>query len=122
MDGHDLEPYEAATNALLHQVRRVVVDAAGVVIDLGRARLFTGSARHAVKLSATTCVWAGCTVPVSRCEIDHLTDYAHGGQTCPEEGAPLCGKHNRWKQKRFIIRRNPDGTYRTLRPNGTPLP
>ena len=56
LDGVPLEPLEAALSSLSGQVRRVLLNARGVVVDLGRrARLFTGSARLAVKLQSPTC-------------------------------------------------------------------
>jgi hypothetical protein len=120
-DGHDVDPTEAAANSLLHKVRRVIVDAAGVVIDLGRARRFTGSARTAATATYTHCVWAGCHAPASRCEIDHLHEHGRGGETTQANSAPLCGKHNRWKQKGFTIQRTPAGTWHTTRPDGSQL-
>jgi hypothetical protein len=120
-DGHDVDPTEAAANSLLHKVRRVIVDAAGVVIDLGRARRFTGSARTAATATYTHCVWPGCHAPASRCEIDHLHEHGRGGETTQANSAPLCGKHNRWKQKGFTIQRTPAGTWHTTRPDGSQL-
>ena len=79
-------------------------------------------ARHAVKLMAETCVWPGCCVPTSDCEADHLVEHSRDGRTNPGNGAPLCGKHNRWKQKGFTIYRTPDGTWHTIRPDGTEIP
>ena len=120
LNGVPLDPNEAIVRSLTDHIRRVVVDATGVVIDLSRkARLFTGSSRHAVKLNASTCIWPGCYVPTSMCEVDHLHESDKGGTTEPVNGAPLCGKHNRWKQKGFAIGRNTDGTYETRRPDGT---
>ncbi len=120
-DGHDVDPTEAASNSLLHKVRRVIINAAGVVIDLGRARRFTGSARLAATAGHTHCVWPGCHAPASRCEIDHLHEHGRGGTTDPSNSAPLCGKHNRWKQKGFTIQRTPAGTWHTTRPDGSQL-
>jgi hypothetical protein len=121
LDGVPLEPVEAAANSLVHRFRRAVVDAAGVVIDLGRARRFTGSARIAAQLSAHHCPWPGCSVPSSRCEVDHTIDHAKGGRTNPGNGAPFCGKHNRWKQKRFTTWRDPTGRWHTYRPDGSEI-
>ncbi len=120
-DGHDVDPTEAAANSLLHKVRRVIVNAAGVVIDLGRARRFTGSARTAATATYTHCIWPGCHAPASRCEIDHLHEHGKGGSTTQANSAPLCGKHNRWKQKGFRIQRDPTGTWHTTRPDGSQL-
>ena len=118
IDGVPLEPTEAVVSSLVSMVRRVVVDAAGVVIDQGRARRFTGSARHAVLLADPRCVWPGCGVQASRCEIDHLRDHARGGRTAPGNGAPLCGRHNRWKQKGFTAHRDNAGEWHLYRPDG----
>ncbi len=123
-DGHNVDPTEAAVNSLdglVAQIRRIVVDAAGVVIDLGRARRFTGSARFAAVAGHACCVWPGCTVPTSACEVDHLHEHGRGGPTSPSNAAPLCGKHNRWKQKGFRIRRDPTGAWHTTRPDGSQL-
>lgn len=119
IDGTALEPIEAGANALVRMFRRAVVDGAGVTIDLGRARRFTGGARLAVQLNDEHCPWPGCRVPISSCEIDHTTDHARGGRTHPGNGGPLCGKHNRWKQKGFSIWRDPTGAWHIYRPDGT---
>ena len=124
LDGVALEPLEQFFSSLANHVRRVIVSTKGVVIDLGRkARLFTGSARLAAQLQSPHCVWPSCDIPTTRCEIDHLHDHAKGGATNPGNGAPLCGFHNRWKQKGFSITRDPDtGRWRTYRPDGTVIP
>ena len=122
IDGVQLDPTEAAANSLLHSFRRVVVDSASVTIDAGRKRLFEGVLKDVVNIqSGTTCVWPGCHVPTSRCETDHLREHGSGGRTNPGNGAPLCGRHNRWKQKGYRVRRWPDGTWTTTRPNGTTI-
>ena len=122
IDGVQLDPYEAFASALNSRIRRVLVDAAGVVVDLGEARFFTGLARHAVKLAFTECVWVGCHVPTSQCEADHLIEHSRYGRTNPGNGAPLCGRHNRWKQKGFSIYRDPAGGWHLYRPDGSEVP
>ncbi|MEZ5408596.1 MAG: DUF222 domain-containing protein [Acidimicrobiales bacterium] len=123
LDGVPLEPVEQFFSSLANEIRRVIVNTKGVVIDLGRkARLFTGSARHAAQLQSPHCVWPGCDHPTTRCEVDHLHDYNNGGPTDPANGAPLCGFHNRWKQKGFSVTRDPvTGRWRTYRPDGSPI-
>ena len=121
IDGVPLAPTEAVMNSLLAEIRRVVVDAAGTVIDLGTARRFTGSARLAAQLQSSTCVWRGCSVRASECEIDHIRAHSDGGRTNPGNGAPLCGRHNRWKQKGFTTWRDPSGGWHTYRPDGTEI-
>jgi hypothetical protein len=121
LDGAPLDPYEMAANSLVNQVRRVVVDAGGVVIDLGKARTFTGSARLAVQLADSQCTWPGCWVPVSECQIDHTVEHSKDGRTNPQNGGPLCGSHNRVKQRGFSTRRDPSGEWHTYRPDGTEI-
>ncbi|NNC80404.1 MAG: DUF222 domain-containing protein, partial [Acidimicrobiales bacterium] len=122
LDGKQLNPTEAIVSAVQSRIRRVLVDAKSVIIDLGEARFFTGNAKHAIKLAHTHCAWAGCQVPSSKCEADHLVEHSKHGRTNPRNGAPLCGKHNRWKQKGFHVYRDPTGTWHTQRPDGTIIP
>jgi hypothetical protein len=122
IDGCRVEPTEAAYAALTGHIRRVVLGADRVVIDLGRRqRLFTGSARLAVMLQNDECFWPGCHVPVTRCQADHTKPAAHGGCTCPGNGAPACGRHNRLKQSHYTVWRDPTGCWRTCRPDGTEI-
>lgn len=121
LDGAALDPSEAFASAFVDRLRRVVVDAAGVVIDLGRARRFTGGARLAVQLADSHCPWPGCDVPTSACEIDHSVEHARGGDTHPHNGGPFCGRHNRHKQKGFAVWRDPAGVWHTYRPDGSEI-
>ncbi|MEM9519382.1 MAG: DUF222 domain-containing protein [Actinomycetota bacterium] len=120
-NGTSLEPYEAAAQSLLTAVRRVIVDASSTVIDLGRARTFTGNARVAAKLQSTHCIWKGCRVPVHRCQVDHTRAHAHDGRTSPGNGAPMCGRHNRLKEHGFHVWRDPAGAWHLYRPDGTEI-
>jgi hypothetical protein len=122
IDGHPIHPDHAITAAVIGHVRRVVMNGAGTVIDLGRLqRLFTGSARQAVQLQHTHCEWHGCVVSVRACHIDHRQPWADGGTTCPCNGDLLCKRHNRLKNHGFTTRRDPDGTWHVYRPDGTEI-
>ena len=45
-----------------------------------------------------------------------------GGCTCPGNGGPVCGKHNRFKERhQFRTCRDPDGTWHVTHPDGTPV-
>jgi hypothetical protein len=123
IDGRYVNPAEIVAHSLIGHVRRVVVNAAGVVIDLGRrSRLFTGNARDAALLSEVACYWTGCWIPASKCQIDHLTPWTRHGRTNPGNGAPGCGKHNRIKEHGFHAWRTPAGEWKLTRPDGTPVP
>jgi hypothetical protein len=119
-DGTPLTPAEILIAALAGQVRRVVVDGAGVVVDLGRRRrLFTGAVRDAVLLGNQRCIWPGCPIPASRCQADHLTAWSDNGATDTANGAPLCGRHNRLKATGYATWRDGHGQWHTRRPDGT---
>ena len=95
--GAPVDPRDLVVAALIGQVRRVVVDSAGRVINLGRrSRLFVGAAREAVLLSGDRCCWPGCDTRAGRIQIDHLSGWATlGGATNPHNGGPECPAHNR---------------------------
>ena len=122
LDGQPLPPAEVLAAALCGEVRRAVIGAGSVVIDLGRRqRLYTGPAAAALKLQLTTCAWPGCHVPVTHCQGDHLTPWRNGGSTSPENGAPLCGTHNRTKEQGYRITRDQLGDLHVHRPDGTEI-
>ncbi|MEZ5246344.1 MAG: DUF222 domain-containing protein [Acidimicrobiales bacterium] len=123
IDGRYVNPAEIVAHSLVDHVRRVVVNTAGVVIDLGRrSRLFTGNARDAALLTEASCYWTGCWIPASKCHIDHLTPWRRHGRTSPANGAPGCGKHNRTKEHGFHTWRTESGEWKLTRPDGTPIP
>ena len=124
LTGSRLSSRTAVAHALLGHLRRNVIGADSVTIDLGRRRLFTGYARLAAQLNAQECYWPGCHVNVSRCQIDHLTAHAvdrGGGLTNPCNAGPACGKHNRHKELGYTVTRLADGTIELRRPDGTIL-
>ncbi len=128
MDGRPVEATAAVARALVGHVRRVVVGADGVVVDMGRRRrLFTGAAALAVKLERTTCYWPGCHTPVTRCQCDHLrpwstrADGSGGGCTCPHDGGPACRRHNHDKEHGYRVHRDATGTIHVHRPDGTEI-
>ena len=126
LSGHSLPAKTAVSHALLGELRRVVIGTDGVVIDLGRRRLFTGYARLAAQLNAHECYWPGCHVNVKNCQIDHLTPYSEaqdrgGGLTNPHNAGVACGKHNRHKERGYTVQRKPDGTIEIRRPDDSIL-
>jgi Domain of unknown function (DUF222) len=121
--GVPVDPVDMLAAALTGHVRRVVMDSAGVVIDLGRrSRLFTGGSRDAVLLGDRWCLWPGCDNRSGRCQTDHTTPWARDGPTRPGNGGPACGRHNLWKQRHgYITTRDPTGQWHTYRPDGTEI-
>jgi len=113
-----VDPAVAVAAALVGYVRRVVMNAAGVVIDLSRKqRLFTGGSRTAVFLQdGRRCIWPGCGRDY-RTEIDHSTDWQHEGVTAPGNGGPLCRWHNQFKNHGYHVIRDEIGHWHTYRPD-----
>lgn len=104
------------------RVRRVVVDADSVVVDMGRtSRLFTGNSRDAARMLATTCTHRGCEIPARFCDVDHRREWVgEHGPTDQENAMPLCGVHDRWKHANTIrTRRAINGRIYLIRPDGS---
>jgi hypothetical protein len=103
-------------------IRRVMVDAHDVVINMGRTqRLFTGKAREAAQLLAVRCGHRGCDVPAEFCDVDHVDEWAaDSGGTDQANSLPLCGVHDRWKHReRLRGRRDQFGRIHLVKPDGT---
>ncbi|MGA7759234.1 MAG: DUF222 domain-containing protein [Ilumatobacteraceae bacterium] len=119
-----VSPADVLAASLVGHVRRVVVDAAGVVVDAGRKRrLFTGVAREMALLLAHECGHLGCTVAARRCEVDHIDEWERdGGVTDQRNGKPRCGTHNPLKTATGLRTvRTRHGTTVDLRADGTPM-
>lgn len=117
-DGAPVDPRDLVVAALVGQVRRVLVDTVGRVIDLGRrSRLFTGAAREAVLLAGNRCTHPGCECRGAPIQIDHLLPWARDrGPTNPANGGSPCAHHNRAKHTadlRVMLDRTGWHTYRS---------
>ena len=121
--GTPVHPDDVLTATIHGHIRRIVLDGAGVVTNMGRRRrLFTGAAREAAQLSARRCSRRGCTVPAELCDIDHVHEHAKGGATDTINGDPACGGHNRQKNRGYTTVRDPrTGRVVHYRPDGTPM-
>jgi len=120
--GNVIDPRAMVAAALVGRVRRMVLSADGVVLDFGRRkRLFTGSLRDAVLLTAHDCTWVGCPVHSHHCDADHVLPFSQAGPTSARNGAPLCDHHNPLKNKGYRTWRDPDGRWHTYRPDGTEI-
>ncbi len=85
------------------------------------AGVFVDGLRHVVMNARSTVIDQGCWVTASQCQIDHVHPHASGGRTNPGNGAPRCGRHNRFKEKGFTVWRDPAGQWHTYRPDGTEI-
>ncbi len=67
----------------------------GAVLSVGRDRYDPPpELRRLVRWRAERCMAPGCTMPASRCEIDHTLAWQNGGATSADNLAPLCTGHH----------------------------
>ena len=78
-------------------IERVVFDGPSRVIDLGRARRFSGAVRRALDVVDRGCTHPGCDLAAERCQGDHVQPWSRGGRTDPDNGQLRCAYHNRWR-------------------------
>ncbi|TFV68308.1 UNVERIFIED_ORG: HNH endonuclease [Bacillus sp. AZ43] len=103
-------------------VSRVVFGPDSAVLDLGRQhRVADPYLRRAVELRDGGCVFTGCDAPAWWCDVHHLVHWAFGGDTCQENSALLCERHHTKVHHGFRVERQPDGRWRTYRPDGTEI-
>ena len=121
--GIALLPDEVVQAALHGHVRRVVLNSASVVINMGRRqRLFTGAARQAAKLMARHCDHPGCSVAGTYAEVDHMNEWAeHHGTTDPANSTIACHHHNPIKHRHYRVKRTTNGHVIYHRRDGTPM-
>nr|WP_189181034.1 HNH endonuclease signature motif containing protein [Microbispora rosea] len=75
---------------------RLVMDAEGQVLDMGRkVRLATPAQRRAIFARYATCWVDGCPLPATLCQIDHADNWSTGGLTDLKLLGPACQFHNR---------------------------
>jgi hypothetical protein len=103
-------------------VSRVVMGPDGQVLDHGRSkRIVPPGLRRAVEIRDRHCVFAGCEAPTHWCDVHHRVHWINDGETSPENSALLCERHHTKVHHGFRVERQPDGRWRTYRPDGTEI-
>ena len=118
--GTELDLADAWSAAMVGHIRRVVVGAPHASISQ-KTRVFTGPLRSLLNVLDRTCVWPGCELASHRCQADHTMPWRHSKDTSVGNGKPLCGRHNRLKESGYQTRRDPNGTWHVIRPDGTKI-
>jgi hypothetical protein len=104
-------------------VTRIVMSPDGVPLDHGRTkRVVPPALRRAVELRDSHCVFAGCEAPSHWCDVHHVLEWVlDQGETNLENSALLCERHHTKVHHGFRVERQPDGRWRTWRPDGTEI-
>ena len=75
---------------------RVLLDAEGCVLDVGRThRLVTPAIWTALVARDRHCAFPGCTRPPVMCHAHHIRHWVDGGPTALDNLVLLCGHHHR---------------------------
>ncbi|WP_419997462.1 DUF222 domain-containing protein [Streptomyces boninensis] len=90
-----LPAHTARAYACDSQLRRLITDPDGAILDLGRSqRVVTHHQRQAVIERDRGCIFPGCDRPPRWCEVHHITEWQHGGTTDLPNLALLCTTHH----------------------------
>ncbi len=80
--------------------RRVLTDPeTGTVLDLGHRRIPTPALARLIRHRDTRCVFPGCGMPATCCDIDHTVAHATGGRTALDNLGLLCRHHHSAKHR-----------------------
>ncbi len=95
-DGLDLPDTTIRRLACDCDLIRVLLDADGCVLDVGRTqRLITPAIWTALVARDTHCAFPGCSRPPVMCHAHHIRHWIHRGETSLDNLVLLCGHHHR---------------------------
>jgi hypothetical protein len=120
--GAEISAARARMLACDGNITRIVIGPEGQPLEEGRTkRVYPPHLRRAVEVRDQHCVFAGCDAPSYWCDVHHLIHWAHDGETDLDNGALLCERHHTKVHHGFDVERQPDGRWRTYRPDGTEI-
>jgi Domain of unknown function (DUF222)/HNH endonuclease len=100
--------------------RYTVTDENGQIVSSGttRRRPATHQQRR-IEARNPTCVFPGCRMPATQCDIDHHQDWKDGGLTTDDNLGPLCRHDHRTKHKSgWKLEQIRPSTYQWISPLG----
>jgi len=121
--GHRLHPETMRRWSCDSFLQRALVDADGVVLDLGRAtRSFTPDQYRAMVVRDGGCRWPSCDAGPDQCEGHHLDHAATGGPTDLDNGILACrgpgGHHRNLHEGGSTVTGDPNGELTFRDPDG----
>ena len=78
----------------------------------------TASQRRHAEARDRHCVFPGCRMPASDCDLDHTTTWAEGGPTTPSNLVSLCRTDHRLRHNGWIYKTLPNGATEWTSPLG----
>lgn len=107
--------------ATQHGVVPIVIDGAGMPLDVGRSRrLATTAQRSALAAVHATCMVPDCDATFDRCDIHHLQSWESGGSTDLANLGPLCSAcHHHVHDRAWQIELDADRKVTVTRSDGT---
>ena len=78
----------------------------------------TASQRRQVETRDRTCVFPGCRMPATDCDLDHTTTWAENGTTTPHNLVSLCRTDHRLRHNGWTYKELPNGTTQWTSPLG----
>ena len=98
-------------------LRRLRLDAKGVIIDFGRSRrLLSEHGKRAVAARDRHCVWPGCDRPPRWCDVHHRHWWQHGGRTAVADSELLCRRHHQLCHEGWKLVRDAGAGWKALPP------
>jgi hypothetical protein len=99
--------------------RYTIMNDEGQVISNGTTRRRPNAQlERQVEAESPTCVFPGCRMPASGCDIDHNQPWAEGGPTESENLAPLCRHDHVVRHHGWQIEQIRPGSYQWISPLG----
>jgi len=96
LSGYQLHPDTVRRLACDAIIQRIVLDANGVPLDLGRAtRTFTPDQYRAIMIRDGGCRIPGCDARPETCQAHHIQYWENGGHTDLAVGLAVCRSHHR---------------------------
>ncbi len=125
LSGYRISPETVRRLACDAIMQRIVVNAAGVSLEMGRAeRTFTPDQYRAIMVRDGGCRFPGCDQGPERCEAHHaMVHWEDGGLTDVANGLGVCrgrGHHRLIHEGGWTIEGDPNGEVAFFDPDGNP--
>ena len=118
-NGHDVPPETVERFGCNAVLQKVVLDDRGIPINVGRKyRTATDAQWVATRAVYSGCAWPECEQPLSWCQLHHIKEWGHGGDTDLDNLVPLCNTHHhRVHEGKWSLQLNQNRSLQIWRPD-----